>query len=59
MYIYHMRRIHMIWGLQGWVNVVGDQADVAFCLVYECGEAELERRLLDRGKSSGQLCTCV
>jgi len=32
---------------------------VAFCLVYECGEAELERRLLDRGKSSGQLCTCV
>mmetsp|Transcript_43378 Transcript_43378/g.63741 ORF Transcript_43378/g.63741 Transcript_43378/m.63741 type:complete len:193 (+) Transcript_43378:71-649(+) len=39
---------------EGWVNVVGDQADVAFCLVYECGEAELERRLLDRGKSSGR-----
>ena len=29
-----------------WCSVAGDQADVAFCLVYECGEAELERRLL-------------
>ena len=32
--------------------MAGDQAEVAFCLVYECGEAELERRLLvcfDRG----------
>jgi UMP-CMP kinase len=38
----------------GWGSVVGDKADVAFCLVYECGEAELERRLLDRGKSSGR-----
>jgi adenylate kinase family enzyme len=28
----------------GWGSVVGDKADVAFCLVYECGEAELERR---------------
>jgi hypothetical protein len=30
----------------GWCTVVGDQADVAFCLVYACGEAELERRSL-------------
>jgi UMP-CMP kinase len=28
----------------GWGTVVGEQADVAFCLVYECSEAELERR---------------
>ena len=34
--------------------MVGDQADVACCLFYECGQAELERRLLDRGKTSGR-----
>ena len=39
---------------EGWESVVGQQAEVAFCLVYECSEAELERRLLERGKSSGR-----
>jgi UMP-CMP kinase len=39
---------------KGWCSVVGDQADVACCLFYECGQAELERRLLDRGKTSGR-----
>eukprot|EP00281_Chroomonas_sp_CCMP1168_P027231 CAMPEP_0206251800 /NCGR_PEP_ID=MMETSP0047_2-20121206/22222_1 /ASSEMBLY_ACC=CAM_ASM_000192 /TAXON_ID=195065 /ORGANISM="Chroomonas mesostigmatica_cf, Strain CCMP1168" /LENGTH=192 /DNA_ID=CAMNT_0053677787 /DNA_START=128 /DNA_END=706 /DNA_ORIENTATION=+ len=39
---------------EGWVNVVGDQAEVAFCLLYECPEEELERRLLARGQSSGR-----
>ena len=34
---------------EGWCSVVGDQADVACCLFYECGQEELERRLLDRG----------
>jgi UMP-CMP kinase len=29
---------------QGWLSVVGDQADVAFCLLYDCPEEELERR---------------
>jgi UMP-CMP kinase len=39
---------------EGWCEVVGDQADVVCCLLYECGQAELERRLLDRGKTSGR-----
>jgi UMP-CMP kinase len=39
---------------EGWCAVVGDQADVACCLFYECGLGELERRLLDRGKTSGR-----
>ena len=39
---------------QGWVSVVGEQAEVRFCLFFECGEEELERRLLDRGKTSGR-----
>ncbi len=34
-----------MWNLpQGWVSVVGDQADVAFCLLYDCPEEELEKR---------------
>jgi len=39
---------------EGWCAAVGDQADVACCLFYECGQGELERRLLDRGKTSGR-----
>jgi len=39
---------------EGWCEVVGDQAEVVCCLFYECGQAELERRLLDRGKTSGR-----
>jgi UMP-CMP kinase len=39
---------------EGWCAAVGDQADVACCLFYECGLGELERRLLDRGKTSGR-----
>ncbi|KAJ1494731.1 adenylate kinase-domain-containing protein [Baffinella frigidus] len=39
---------------EGWVTVVGDEADVAFCLNFDCPEAELERRLMERGKSSGR-----
>ena len=38
----------------GWYQVVGDQAEVAFCLFYDCPEEELEKRLLKRGETSGR-----
>ena len=38
----------------GWYSVVGDRAEVAFCLFYECPEEELEKRLLKRGETSGR-----
>jgi adenylate kinase family enzyme len=38
----------------GWYSVVGDRAEVAFCLFYDCPEEELEKRLLKRGETSGR-----
>jgi UMP-CMP kinase len=38
----------------GWYSVVGDKAEVAFCLFYDCPEEELEKRLLKRGETSGR-----
>ena len=38
----------------GWFEVVGERADVAFCLFYDCPEEELEKRLLKRGETSGR-----
>ena len=38
----------------GWDTVVGDKAEVAFCLFFECPEEELEKRLLKRGETSGR-----
>ena len=38
----------------GWFEVVGDRAEVAFCLFYDCPEEELEKRLLKRGETSGR-----
>jgi hypothetical protein len=38
----------------GWFQVVGDKAEVAFCLFYDCPEEELEKRLLKRGETSGR-----
>ena len=54
---------------EGWCSVVGAAATVVGCLFFECGDAELERRLLQRGLSSGRdddnrevcvsVCICV
>ena len=38
----------------GWYRVVGDKAEVACCLFYDCPEEELEKRLLKRGETSGR-----
>jgi adenylate kinase family enzyme/nucleoside diphosphate kinase len=38
----------------GWYSVVGDKAEVVFCLFYDCPEEELEKRLLKRGETSGR-----
>ncbi|CAK0788396.1 unnamed protein product [Prorocentrum cordatum] len=40
--------------MEGWQRILGDKVNVKFCLFFECSEATMERRLLDRGKSSGR-----
>lgn len=40
--------------MQGWERVVGDQAVVKFSLFFDCSEACMEDRLLERGKTSGR-----
>lgn len=40
--------------LQGWQNVVGDQANVAGVLFFDCPEDVMETRLLKRGKDAGE-----
>lgn len=40
--------------LSGWEQHVGDGADVLFCLFFDCPEDVLEKRLLNRGKTSGR-----
>jgi UMP-CMP kinase len=37
-----------------WYRLAEGQTKVVACLFYECGMAELERRLLERGKTSGR-----
>jgi UMP-CMP kinase len=40
--------------LAGWERVVGKQAQVLGCLYFDCPEAVMEARLLERGKTSGR-----
>jgi UMP-CMP kinase len=40
--------------LSGWERVVGKQAQVLGCLYFDCPEAVMEARLLERGKTSGR-----
>ena len=40
--------------VSGWNEFVGDSANVAGVLYFDCPEKVLERRLLERGKSSGR-----
>ncbi|GBG34782.1 Adenylate kinase [Hondaea fermentalgiana] len=40
--------------LDGWASTVKDQADVLGCLYFDCPEEVMERRLLERGKTSGR-----
>lgn len=40
--------------LSAWEEVVGDTAHVRFCLCFDCSEAVMEARLLERGKTSGR-----
>jgi len=40
---------------QSWDQVVGDGADVLGVLFYEASEVEMEKRLLDRGATSGRV----
>lgn len=40
--------------VQGWQSLMQDVCDVEAVLFIDCPEAELERRLLDRGKTSGR-----
>ena len=40
--------------LDGWYKVMGDFATVEFVLFFDCPEAVMETRLLQRGQSSGR-----
>jgi hypothetical protein len=40
--------------LDGWIEVMGDAAAVRGVLFFECPEAVMEARLLERGKTSGR-----
>jgi len=40
--------------LEGWNRIVGDFADVRFCLFFSCSEQVMEQRLLKRAESSGR-----
>ena len=40
--------------VDGWISVMGDSVDVQFVLFLDCPEAEMEKRLLERGKTSGR-----
>eukprot|EP01121_Diplochlamys_sp_Union-15-3_P001044 TRINITY_DN108_c0_g1_i2.p1 TRINITY_DN108_c0_g1~~TRINITY_DN108_c0_g1_i2.p1 ORF type:complete len:205 (-),score=46.23 TRINITY_DN108_c0_g1_i2:21-635(-) len=39
---------------RGWTDIVGESADVAFVLLFECPEEVMEQRLLKRGETSGR-----
>ena len=40
--------------LEGWNKIMGDCANVQFCLFFDCPEEVMEGRLLERGKTSGR-----
>lgn len=40
--------------LEGWIQVMGEYADVKFVLMFDCSEQVMEARLLERGKTSGR-----
>ncbi|CAE7617867.1 CMPK, partial [Symbiodinium pilosum] len=40
--------------MQGWNELIGPKVDVKFCLFFDCSEAVMEARLLERGKTSGR-----
>ncbi|CAK9114394.1 unnamed protein product [Durusdinium trenchii] len=40
--------------LQGWNEALGHKVDVKCCLFFDCSEAVMEARLLERGKTSGR-----
>ncbi|CAE7584406.1 cmpk [Symbiodinium natans] len=40
--------------MQGWNDMIGSKVDVRFCLFFDCSEAVMEARLLERGKTSGR-----
>ncbi len=40
--------------VDGWKSVMGDSVDLQFVLFLECPEEEMEKRLLERGKTSGR-----
>jgi len=41
--------------LRGWQEVLGDSVNVRSCLYFDCSEAVMEARLLERGKTSGRI----
>jgi UMP-CMP kinase len=40
--------------VDGWNSVMGDSVELQFVLFLECTEEEMEKRLLERGKTSGR-----
>eukprot|EP00435_Cladocopium_sp_Y103_P013950 s2680_g3.t1 len=38
----------------GWNDIVGQKVDVKCCIFFDCSEAVMEARLLERGKTSGR-----
>ncbi|CAE7871938.1 cmpk [Symbiodinium microadriaticum] len=40
--------------MQGWNDMIGPKVDVKFCMFFDCSEAVMEARLLERGKTSGR-----
>mmetsp|Transcript_31617 Transcript_31617/g.57502 ORF Transcript_31617/g.57502 Transcript_31617/m.57502 type:complete len:1768 (+) Transcript_31617:51-5354(+) len=40
--------------MQGWEKVLGGKVEVKFALFFDCSEAVMEERILERGKTSGR-----
>ena len=40
--------------LETWNSIMKDRTDVKSCILIECPEEELERRILSRGQTSGR-----
>ncbi|CAE8719220.1 unnamed protein product [Polarella glacialis] len=41
--------------MEGWENVLGGKVDVKFALFFDCSEACMEARIMERGKTSGRV----
>eukprot|EP00920_Eleutheroschizon_duboscqi_P035505 GHVT01085764.1.p1 GENE.GHVT01085764.1~~GHVT01085764.1.p1 ORF type:complete len:167 (+),score=28.58 GHVT01085764.1:670-1170(+) len=41
--------------LDGWLKAMGDSVEISYCIVFECTEDEMTRRLLERAKTSGRI----